>query len=300
MRLSIRPRAFGALLSFGFCALFGVPTSHAANSTACQGGGFVLTLPNGTPLFNVNSASGSGSGGSGGGGGGGGNGGETRVEVPSSRLPSHGILKVRGTYIEFDVDVSTLAVYNYTLKATNNPLDITGGVTTVLFTRKEPLLGAVTLDGSSMRVELKDGTLRLIREGQTLKMKIQAKDCAQGGIFQLEPEWATETGTVDFVHTLGPAVFYFTNPYTGKINFGNSNLIRGKDSPQVAAKLVQDERETIWRVTSGGRMGGVLGEDAIENSPPASECTKNCQAQNRVHGRYEVPDPVYESDGDDD
>lgn len=295
MRLSIRARALGALLSFGFCALFGVSTAHAANSTACSGGGFVLTLPNGTPLT-VNSASGSGSGGSGGGGGGG----NGRTEIPSQSLPSHGILKVRGTYVEFDVDVSTMAVYNYTLKASNNPRDITGGVTTVLFTRKEPILGTATLDGSSMRVENKEGDLRLIREGQTFKMKIQAKDCAQGGIFQLEPELATETGTIDFVHTLGPNVFYFTNPYTGKINFGNLDIIRGKDSPQVAAKLVQDERETVWRVTSGGRMGGVLGEDAVENSPPATECTKNCQAQNRVHGRYEVPDPVYESDGDGD
>jgi hypothetical protein len=221
--------------------------------------------------------------------GGGSGGGGGRTEIPSQSLPSHGILKVRGTYIDFDVDVSTFAVYDYTLKASNNPLDITGGETTVLFLRKEPILGTATLDGS---------TLRLIREGQTVKMKIQAKDCAQGGIFQIEPELATETGTIDFVHTLGPDVFYFTNPYTGKINFGNLDLIRGKDSPQVAAKLVQDEHETVWRVTSGGRMGGVLGEDAVEDSPPATPCTQNCQAQNRVRGRYEVLDPVYESDGD--
>ncbi|MCP3102301.1 hypothetical protein LZ198_25860 [Myxococcus sp. K15C18031901] len=277
MRLSIRPRALGALLSLGFCALFGVPSAHAATSVACTGGGFSLVLPSGAPV-----------------------GGGGKVEIPGGSLPSHGILKVRGKYIDFDVDVSTLGVYNYTLKATDNPLDITGGVTTVLFTRKEPILGTATLDGGTLRVENKDGELRLIREGQTLKMKIQAKDCAQGGIFQLEPELASETGTIDYVHTLGPAVFYFTNPYTGKINFGNANLIRGKDSPQVAAKLVQDERETVWRVTSGGRMGGVLGEDAIENSPPATPCTQSCQAQNQVHGRYEVPDPVYESDGGED
>ncbi|WNG14288.1 hypothetical protein [Cystobacter fuscus] len=281
MHLSIRLRALGALFSLGVCALFGVPTAHAANSTACSGGGFALTLPNGSPLVIPKSK-----------------GGGNRVDVPSQSLPSHGILKVRGTYVDFDIDVSTFAVYNYTLKASNNPLDITGGVTTMLFTRKEPILGTTTLDGSSMRVENKDGGVRLIREGQSLKMKIQASDCAQGGIFQMEPEWATETGTIDFVHTLGPNVFYFTNPYTGKINFGNLDLIRGKDSPQVAAKLVQDEHETVWRVTSGGRMGGVLGEDAVENSPAATPCTKNCQAQNQVHGRYDVPDPVYESDGD--
>ncbi len=48
----------------------------------------------------------------------------------------------------------------------------------------------------------------------------------------------------------------------------------------------------------GGRMGGVLGEDAVEDSPPASSCVQDCQAQNRIRGSVPVPDPVYEG-GDD-
>jgi hypothetical protein len=273
MSLSIRSRALGAMLSLGFCTLLGAPAAHAANSDACAGGGFTLVLPNGASVS-----------------------GSTKTKIDRRNLPSHGTLRVRGTYIDFDLDVSTFAVYNYTLKATNNPLDITGGVTTVLFTRKEPNLGTQTLEKDDLEVELGSGDLVLLRKGRSVKMKIQAKDCAQGGIFQMEPE-LDAGGTIDITHTLGPAVFYFTNPYTSKINFGNANLLRGKDSPQVAAKLVQGERETVWRVTSGGRMGGVLGEDAVENSPPATSCTQDCQAQNRVQGRYDVPDPVYENDG---
>jgi hypothetical protein len=52
--------------------------------------------------------------------------------------------------------------------------------------------------------------------GPGLSMKIQAKDCAQGGVFQMEPERADGTRT-RIVHTLanasqGLAPFYFDNP----------------------------------------------------------------------------------------
>jgi hypothetical protein len=42
-------------------------------------------------------------------------------------------------------------------------------------------------------------------------------------------------------------------------------------------------------------MGAVFGEDATEVAPPATNCTQNCQAQNRVRGRAVVlgfPFPV--------
>ena len=42
-------------------------------------------------------------------------------------------------------------------------------------------------------------------------------------------------------------------------------------------------------------MGGVLGEDAVEVAPPATECVEDCQAQNQVRGRFVVlgfPFPV--------
>ena len=80
-------------------------------------------------------------------------------------------------------------------------------------------------------------------------MKLQLKDCAQGGIFQLEPDQQTVV-----THTLAPNVFYFNNPLTGKINFGNGANVIGKDSPQVATKLAQYGNASVWQVEAGGRM----------------------------------------------
>ena len=50
-----------------------------------------------------------------------------------------------------------------------------------------------------------------------------------------------------------------------------------------------------WDVASGGRMGQVMGEDAVEVAPPATSCTKRCQARDRVRGESVVlgfPFPV--------
>ena len=46
-------------------------------------------------------------------------------------------------------------------------------------------------------------------------------------------------------------------------------------------------------MASGGRLGGVLGEDAVELSAGATSCASQCQAQNRIQGSLPVPpDPV--------
>ena len=271
---SIRSRLPFAALALGLSALGLSPSAQAATSEACTGGGFTLTLPSGRVLS-----------------------GQSGYKISRSELPANSLVKVRGRYIEFDLNVSTFAVYNYTLTGAPNALDISGGVRTVLFTRKEPNLGTQTVNAGDLEVQLSAPDLQFRRVGTSLKMKIQAKDCAQGGIFQMEPETGNGQPVV-ITHTLAtPGIFYFTNPYTGKINFGNSQLIRGKDSPQVAAKLAQNEFETVWSVASGGRMGGVLGEDAIESSPAATACVQDCQAQNRIQGSVPVLEPVYESDG---
>jgi hypothetical protein len=42
-------------------------------------------------------------------------------------------------------------------------------------------------------------------------------------------------------------------------------------------------------------MGQVMGEDAVEVSPSATDCVQDCQAQNRIRGRATVlgfPFPV--------
>ncbi|WP_295851786.1 hypothetical protein [uncultured Microbacterium sp.] len=208
-----------------------------------------------------------------------------------------GLITVNGKNNRFTIDPSTLGVYDYTL--TGAP-DTQRMVTspTVVFTSKVPTLTAAQRSGTRLSsLEVRDDSLVAIFSTAGGKLKIQAKDGAQGGIFQMEPEFAAP---VELVHTLGPGLFYFVNQYTGKINFGNGvdavtsgpdahQMLLGKDSPQVATKTSQDATVTKWTVTSGGRMGGVLGEDAIELSAGATNCTSQCQAQNRINGSLPVP-----------
>ena len=184
-------------------------------------------------------------------------------------------------------------------------------------------------------MEIDEDGLELSRTGTGLSMKIQAKDCAQGGIFQTEPERGDGTRT-RFVHTLATSTnpeltpFFFDNPNfrarvgqflgddctsvtTGppsqfcvqvatRVNIANdfSRKFVARDSAQVAERVDQADCNTatpinpsvahcggqsVWDVASGGRMGFVTGEDATEVANPPSDCTSQCQAQNRVRGR---------------
>lgn len=157
-------------------------------------------------------------------------------------------------------------------------------------------------------------------------MKLQAKDCANGGVFQMEVE-RNDNATTRFTHILATGVFYFDNPnfraregdavpykdttvvVTPRVNFANdvSDDFVGRDSPQVATRVQEPNcvnpiatrnggTQNVqhcggisrWDVASGGRMGQVMGEDATEVAPPATACTSKCQAQNRVRGRSTV------------
>ena len=289
---------------------------HAASSEGCEGGGFSVVLA-GTTLS-----------------------GAVDTTVPASSVGTR--FSVRGKYIEFDVVASSFEVLNYTFTGAPNALDITGGVRTVVFERKTPDHKGLVLTGG-LGVQLSDTDMVIERTGPGLSMKIQAKDCANGGLFQMEPGRG-DGGTTDITHVLAsPAspepsnmtVFYFDNPnfraregdtvpykdttvvVTARVNFANdfSPKFVGRDSPQVATRVLQGCRNNIlkrdgttavvdhcggvsvWRVASGGRMGAVFGEDAGEVAPPATACTQNCQAQNRVRGRsvklgfpFPVPD----------
>ncbi len=234
---------------------------EAATSAACTGGDFRVTTPDGRTLS-----------------------GYTSWKLAPSSLPSHSRLHVQGKYVQFDVDVSDFAVYNYALTGAANPLDMTGGVFTPLFASKVPNLNGATLDAGDLEVKLFEGGGELRRRGLGAGMKLQLKDCAQGGIFQMEPDQTTVV-----THALAANVFYFNNPLTGKINFGNGANVIGKDSPQVATKLAQYGNGAVWRIEAGGRMGMVLGEDAIELAPGAPVCVQQCQVQDKVQGTLPVP-----------
>ena len=221
-------------------------------------------------------------------------------DVKLKDLAVSGPIRVRGVHTTFTVDPATLGVYDYTLTGAPSPERMVTKPT-VVFASKVPQLTAAQRSAPRLRqLEVKDDTLVMILSTAAGKLKVQAKDAPQGGIFQMEPEFA---GNVEVVHTLGPGLFYFVNPYTGKVNFGDGadpvaasqsstgyhQMLLGKDSPQVATKLFQDGTTTRWSVASGGRMGGVLGEDAIELSAGATNCTSKCQAQNQVRGSLPVP-----------
>ncbi len=305
----------GALVA----ALMAPSTASAASSKGCdKDGGFSITLGDGSTVREG-----------------------TRTTIAASRLNTARLL-VRGKFINFDVDPATFAVYDYTFTGAANELDITGGRRIVAFAGKVPDHRGLRLT-SGMSVELKDEGLEISRTGPGLSMKIQAKNCANGGLFQMEPQRGYGTAT-DITHVLAMAkpptgtqftVFYFDNPnfraregdfvpykdttvqVTARVNFANdfSPKFVGRDSPQVAARQLQgcpnqiQKRDgtfvnvdhcggvSVWRVQSGGRMGAVFGEDAIEVAPPATICTHQCQAQNRVRGQsvklgfpFPVPD----------
>ncbi|MEN0104541.1 MAG: hypothetical protein AAGC90_16590 [Curtobacterium sp.] len=265
-----------AAVTIAAVALVGVAPASASGKTS-TGGDYAVTI-NGTT---TNPASGK--------------------DFKAKDLAVSGTIKVRGIHNGFDIRVADLGVYDYTL--TGAP-DTQRMVTkpTVVFASKIPSLTAAQLSGTKLsQLEVRDDTLTAIFATGAGKFKIQAKDGAQGGIFQMETEFA---GPVTFTHTLGAGLFYFTNPYTGKINFGDGTpavtsgsgshqMLLGKDSPQVATKTSQTATTTTWTVQPGGRLGGVLGEDAVELSAGATNCTSQCQAQNQIRGSLPVPpDPV--------
>ena len=228
---------------------------------------------------------------------------------------------------------------------------MTGGVRTPVWASKEPQhRGTLT---SPVTVNLSGESMSLQRTGRTgavaLDMKVQAKDCAAGGIFQMEVGRGDGAKT-RFVHRLatpGGALqpFYFDNEHfrdnagrsltadadgnnvactptpadrfcvtvSPRTNIGNgvSEDFVARDSPQGGAAPNTTDRVrhtecsstrpgvppirhcggiSVWDVASGGRMGFVTGEDAVEVANPPSVCVQDCQAQNRVRGRLAVLD----------
>lgn len=264
------PRTALAAAAVLAAAALAVPSAaSAASSKGCDGGGFKV-ITNGKTLSG---------------------------EIKGTTIAPAGIgstIQIRGKYQEWDVEPATLSVRHFVFTGVPNKLDMTGGVRTEAFAAKLADLRGATLT-SPLSVELgKDGTIGLGRTGAGVSMKIQGKDCASGGIFQMEPSRADGTATV-FTHVLGAGAFYFNNPNfaaagSPRVNFANdvSRNFVGRDSAQVATRLSQSGTTTTWSVASGGRMGQVMGEDAVELAPAATTCTHKCGAQNQTQGEAPV------------
>src|SRR5262245_9958353 len=241
-----RARLAAGLFCFGaaavaFLMMTAVDRSFAAASAGCDGGGFTVLEISG----------------------------DQRVTVPAGSVPTSFLVK--GKYVEFTVDAATFGVRDWTFTGVPNPLDITGGRRTTVFASKIPDHRGLVLN-SGVSVNSSRESLVLTRTGPGLSMKIQAKDCANGGVFQMEVERGDGTATV-FTHVLADGVFYFDNPnvrdrlgenlpcsgilpdgtpvvcnganpdgtvtVTARVNFANgfSNKFVGRDSPQVATRI---------------------------------------------------------------
>lgn len=266
-------------------------------SGACAGGAFSIVLQNGTVIPT-----------------------STATTIPAAQLGTSFLMK--GTHIEFEVDTASFGVRNWTLTGAANPESLTGGRRMVIYSSKLPDHRGLTLT-SDVTVELDEGDVNISRSGAGLRMTVTAKDCAQGGVFQMEPERSDAT-TTTFTHVLGPDVFFYDNPnwrnrqgetfqydattlltITPRINFSSdlAAALVGRDSPQEATRIPTSCPNQIpnldgtlaavnhcggrsdWSVKSGGRMGQVMGEDSIALEPPQPICTHKCQSRSQVKGR---------------
>ena len=186
--------------------------------------------------------------------------GDQRITIPAASVGA--TMTVRGKYVRFGVRSASFAVTNYTLTGTNSPRpdrDLPLDAPTVVFTSKVPNHGATLTSGVSLRLD-PDG-LEIQRSGAGQDMKIQAKNCAQGGLFQMEPEPGTT-----FTHRLGPDFTYTRAGPEGRLCISNGDF-SAYESPELATRLAPASgagTSSRWQVASGGRMGFVVGEDAVE------------------------------------
>lgn len=162
-------------------------------------------------------------------------------------------IRVNGTFVDFRVVSDTFAVEDYRLTS-----PINGGQTATIFESKVPLHGETLAGRVSLDISNEGVVLR--RSGGGQDMKIQAKDCPQGGLFQMEPEPGTRER-----NTLGPGFTYEngTPGQDGPLCFANGRF-PGYDSPEVATLIDNTAKVATWRVAAGGRIGMVIGEDAVE------------------------------------
>jgi hypothetical protein len=182
-----------AILAMGLLVMIPAGSVQAAKAAGCDGGGYTVLGLSGTV--------------------------DALVASPTA------VFRVQGKYTQFDVVAATFEVRNVAFLPTTNPLDMTGGVLTPVFASKNPLHGGTLT--SAVSVSIGGGDLALSRSGTVasgagLSMTLTAKDCAAGGIFQME----VERGDIDpatglprktpFVNRLADAVgsvqpFYYDN-----------------------------------------------------------------------------------------
>ena len=170
-------------------------------------------------------------------------------------------ITVIGRYVRFRVVPSTFEVRDYTLTGADSPdagKNLLLNRPSVVFTRKVPLHGKTLTSG--LTLDISNEGMVLERSGGGQDMKVQAKNCPQGGLFQLEPEPGTRER-----NSLGPDYRFTRTQPGGPLCVTHVNgRFSAYDSPELASLLANTARRSTWRVASGGRVGFVVGEDAAE------------------------------------
>ncbi|HEX8161288.1 MAG TPA: hypothetical protein VF538_05420 [Pyrinomonadaceae bacterium] len=179
--------------------------------------------------------------------------------------------QVRGSFVSYTIQLDTFTVTDYTLKS-----NVTGNQPLLIFVRKQPLHGKTLT--SNMTIELNNEQAVFQRSGGGVSMKIQSKDCSEGGIFQMEPE-----PSVEVEHQLAPGLAYCVDAAGRVLIVGAASPFVGRESPELATLSFPAPQSAVvgtqlsrWRIQSGGRMGLVTGEDAVE--PLGAPCSASANA----------------------
>ena len=189
-------------------------------------------------------------------------------------------------------------VYDYRLTGAADPERMVTAPT-VVFASKVPVLTPAQLAGVRISdLRLRDDTLVVTFSTAAGTLKVQAKDAAQGGIFQMEQEFGAP---VEFVHTLGAGSSTSSTSSPGRSTSATA-WTRDATPPDAAGQgqpAGGDQDSSRPPRSPDGRWPPAAGWAASwartrsSCRPGATNCTSDCQAQNRIQGSLPVPpDPT--------
>lgn len=181
-------------------------------------------------------------------------GGDLRMILPAAEVSGQ-TATVKGTFVEFEVDLDSFTVTDYVLTGAPSRQDVTGGKRTRIFVSQTPQLKADLIGNIELRFQRE--RVRLTRTGRGAKMKVDAKDFPQGDIFDLESDYP-----VKVVHVLDAAFRYYKDS-AGRLMFTNGKVI-GRESPELANLISNTTKTSQWQLQRSGNVDAVFGQDALQ------------------------------------
>jgi hypothetical protein len=195
--------------------------------------------------------------------------------------------QVRGQFVSYTIDLDTLTVTNFTLTS-----NITANKPEVIFARQQPLHGKTLTSNLSLTLNNEQAVFQ--RSGGGVSVKIESKDCSEGGIFEMEPEPGTQ-----IEQQLGADFSYCVDAAGRVMIVGATNPFVGRVSPQLASLVFPTTLNAIvgtklsrWQVQSGGSLELETGEDATESqSAPCSASVNPTPTPNATPTPTATPTP---------